>query len=123
MRTTKAVSISLPPADLKLAERLARETNRSLSGLFREGLKRLQNERRTLGRLADEYTPAQRRAIDADIAASMEDFKHGRFHGPFDTAEEASRYIERVAKERAALKKRAVAKKSAAPRKASRPVR
>jgi hypothetical protein len=44
--------------------------NRSLSGLFREGLKRLQNERRTLGRLADEYTPAQRLAIDADIAAS-----------------------------------------------------
>jgi predicted transcriptional regulator len=117
MRTTKAVSISLPPAELKLAERLAKQTNRSLSGIFREGLKRLQNERRTLGRLADEYTPAQRRAIDADIAASMEDFKHGRFHGPFDTAEDASRYIERVAKERAAVKKRA------ALRKVSRPVR
>jgi hypothetical protein len=112
MRTTKAVSISLPPAELKLAERLARETNRSLSGLFREGLKRLQNERRTLGYLADEYTPAQRRAIDADIAASMEDFQHGRFHGPFDTAGEASRYIERVAKKRAAAKKRATPSKA-----------
>jgi hypothetical protein len=84
MRTTKAVSISLLPAELKLAERLAKQTNRSLSGLFREGLKRLQDERRTLGRLADEYTPAQRQAIDADIAASMEDFEQGRFHGPFD---------------------------------------
>jgi hypothetical protein len=105
MRTTKAISISLPPAELKLAERLARETNRSLSGLFREGLKRLQNERRTLGSLADEFTPAQRRAIDADIVASMEDFKQGRFHGPFDTAKEVSRYIEQVAKKRTAAKK------------------
>ncbi|MGA3236181.1 MAG: hypothetical protein ABSG03_07760 [Bryobacteraceae bacterium] len=113
MRTTKAISISLPPAELKLAERLARETNRSLSGLFREGLKRLQNERRT--NLADEYTPAQRRAIDADIAASMEDFKHGRFHGPFDTAKEASRYIERVAKKRAAAKKRAHSSETSRP--------
>jgi hypothetical protein len=111
MRTTKAISISLPPADLEFAERLARETNRSLSGIFREGLKRLQCERRTLGRVADEYTPAQRRTIDADIAASMEEFKQGRFHGPFDTAAEASRYIERAAKERA----RAVAKKPRRP--------
>jgi hypothetical protein len=76
-----------------------------LSGLFREGLKRLQNERRTRGSLVDEFTPAQRRAIDADIAASMEDFKQGRFHGPFDTAKEVSSYIEQVAKKRAAAKK------------------
>ena len=105
MRTTKAISISLQPAELKLAERLAKQTNRSLSGLFREGLKRLQNESRTQGRLADEYTPTQRRAIDADIAASLEDFKRGRFHGPFNTAKEASNYIEQVAKKRAATKK------------------
>jgi predicted transcriptional regulator len=105
MRTTRAVSISLPPAVLKQAERLAKQTNRSLSGVFREGLKRLQHERRSLGRLADEYTPEQRRAIGADLAASREEIKQGRFHGPFDTAEEASRYIERVAKERAAARK------------------
>jgi len=41
MRTTKTVSISMPPAELKLAERLAKTTNRSLSGVIREGLKRL----------------------------------------------------------------------------------
>ena len=41
MRTTKTVSISMPPAELKLAERLAKTTNRSLSGVVREGLKRL----------------------------------------------------------------------------------
>jgi hypothetical protein len=41
MRTTKTVSISMPPSELKLAERLAKSTNRSLSGVMREGLKRL----------------------------------------------------------------------------------
>ena len=44
MRTTKTISISMPPAELKLAERLAKTTNRSLSGVVREGLKRLASE-------------------------------------------------------------------------------
>jgi len=34
----------MSPADLKLAERLARTTNRSVSGVLREGLKRLASE-------------------------------------------------------------------------------
>jgi len=33
----------------------------------------------------DEYTPAQRRIIDARLAKSDEDIKHGRVYGPFDT--------------------------------------
>jgi Arc/MetJ-type ribon-helix-helix transcriptional regulator len=41
MRTTKTISVSMPPSELKLAERLAKSTNRSLSGVVREGLKRL----------------------------------------------------------------------------------
>jgi hypothetical protein len=44
MRTTKTVSISMPPAELKVAERLTKTTNRSLSGVVREGLKRLASE-------------------------------------------------------------------------------
>ena len=36
----------------------------------------------------DEYTPAQRRIIDARLAKSDEDIKHGRVYGPFDTHEE-----------------------------------
>lgn len=44
MRTTKTISISMPPAELKLAERLAKTTNRSLSGVVREGLKRLASD-------------------------------------------------------------------------------
>jgi hypothetical protein len=44
MRTTKTISISMPPDELLIAERLAKSTNRSLSGLVREGLKRLASD-------------------------------------------------------------------------------
>jgi AbrB family looped-hinge helix DNA binding protein len=53
----------------------------------------------------DEYTPEQRRLIDARLDKADEDIKAGRFHGPFTTAKETSTYIERLAKERAAIKK------------------
>ncbi len=33
----------------------------------------------------DEYTPDQRRVIDARLDESDKDFKAGRSHGPFDT--------------------------------------
>ena len=36
----------------------------------------------------DEYTPAERRAIDRGIAASEKDYKEGRAFGPFKTHEE-----------------------------------
>jgi hypothetical protein len=36
----------------------------------------------------DEYTPAERRAIDRGIAASEKDYKEGRSYGPFKTHEE-----------------------------------
>jgi Arc/MetJ-type ribon-helix-helix transcriptional regulator len=44
MRTTKSVTISLPPAQLKAAERLAKRQHRTMSELFREGLRRLEQE-------------------------------------------------------------------------------
>lgn len=50
MRTTKSVTISLPPEQLKIAERLAKKQNRTMSELFREGLRRLQAE--------DEWRPS-----------------------------------------------------------------
>jgi predicted transcriptional regulator len=104
MKTTKAISISLSPAEIRQARSLARQTNRSLSGLFREGLKLLRHERA----IANEYTAAQRRVIDARIAEGLEDFREGRFHGPFDTAEDA------VASMKAELKRRAAAKRAKA---------
>jgi hypothetical protein len=36
----------------------------------------------------DDYTPAERRAIDRGIAASEKDYKEGRSYGPFKTHEE-----------------------------------
>jgi AbrB family looped-hinge helix DNA binding protein len=36
----------------------------------------------------DEYTPAQRRMVDARLAKSDEDIKHGRVYGPFNTHKE-----------------------------------
>ena len=112
MRTTKAVSISLPPAELKQAERLAKQTNRSLSGLVREGLKRLQNEQRTMRHARSvgdpddrEYTSAQRRIIDARLAKGLQEIKKGRTYGPFDTADEMIASLKEELRKRAAAKK------------------
>lgn len=41
-----------------------------------------------------DYTPAQRKAIDARLAKSDADIKKGRTHGPFDTAEEMTASVE-----------------------------
>jgi AbrB family looped-hinge helix DNA binding protein len=53
-----------------------------------------------------EYTPGQRRIIDAGIAQGIEDFKQGRSHGPFASAKAASAYIERMAKKRPTAKRK-----------------
>ena len=37
---------------------------------------------------AEEYTPAQRRALDSRLAEGLADVKAGRVSGPFDTVEE-----------------------------------
>ena len=45
MRTSKVVSITLPPAMLKKAERLAKRENRTMSELMREALRHYQRSR------------------------------------------------------------------------------
>jgi AbrB family looped-hinge helix DNA binding protein len=42
----------------------------------------------------DEYTPEQRRIIDARLDKADEDIKAGRVYGPFNTAEEMAASIE-----------------------------
>ena len=49
-----------------------------------------------------EYTPAQRRIIDARLAESAEDLKRGRTFGPFSTANEMIASMKRELKKRAA---------------------
>jgi len=53
----------------------------------------------------DEYTPEQRRVIDARLAESEEDLKRGRTFGPFNTAEGM------IASMKAQLKKRSAVRK------------
>ena len=47
-----------------------------------------------------EYTPAQRRIIDARLAESLEDIKNGRTHGPFDSAHAAISFLRKEIKAR-----------------------
>ena len=53
----------------------------------------------------DEYTPEQRRIIDARLAESEEDLKKGRTYGPFNTAKEMIASMEKQLKKRASGKK------------------
>ncbi len=49
----------------------------------------------------DEYTPEQRRAVDAEVGKGLEDIKKGRLHGPFDTHEAMIEFLhEQVKKAR-----------------------
>ena len=41
----------------------------------------------------DEYTPAQRRVIDREIAKGLADVKAGRLHGPFETHEDMLKFL------------------------------
>jgi AbrB family looped-hinge helix DNA binding protein len=41
----------------------------------------------------EEYTPAQRRRIDARLTESEADLKHGRTHGPFATHEDMMAFL------------------------------
>jgi bifunctional DNA-binding transcriptional regulator/antitoxin component of YhaV-PrlF toxin-antitoxin module len=54
----------------------------------------------------DEYTPAERRAIDRGIARSERDYAAGKSYGPFATAGEAIASIKLNLRRRASAKKR-----------------
>jgi AbrB family looped-hinge helix DNA binding protein len=49
----------------------------------------------------DEYTPAERRVIDARLAEARE----GPYYGPFETADEAAAFLRREIKTRKAAKR------------------
>lgn len=44
-------------------------------------------DRSSISSTDSDYTPAQRRVVDARLAEAEEDIKHGRVHGPFTTHE------------------------------------
>ncbi len=41
----------------------------------------------------DEYTPVQRRGIDAQLARSLAEFEQGRSYGPFKTPQEMTKFL------------------------------
>ena len=47
MRTTKTLSVSLPPAQYRRVERLAKKENRTLSELVREALRHYEQKQQT----------------------------------------------------------------------------
>jgi AbrB family looped-hinge helix DNA binding protein len=53
----------------------------------------------------DEYTPAQRKAIDRGIAQSEKQYAEGKSYGPFDTATEAIASLDANLRRRARAKK------------------
>jgi Arc/MetJ-type ribon-helix-helix transcriptional regulator len=53
MRTSKTISVSMPPAQLKAAERLARKQNRTMSELMREALRRYTEDSARQQKLAE----------------------------------------------------------------------
>jgi bifunctional DNA-binding transcriptional regulator/antitoxin component of YhaV-PrlF toxin-antitoxin module len=53
----------------------------------------------------DEYTPAQRRIIDARLDESEDDLKKGRGFGPFGSAEDMIAHMKAQLKQRTAIKK------------------
>lgn len=53
----------------------------------------------------DEYTPEQRRIVDAQLAEGSADIKAGRTYGPFDTAGEMIAHMKSQLKTKAPIKK------------------
>lgn len=55
-----------------------------------------------------EYTPAQRRAVDARLAESLEQARKGETYGPFETHEEMTAFLHRQAMKGRTRKTRSV---------------
>jgi hypothetical protein len=79
MGTTKQFPSPWLPAELKRAERLARTTNRSLSGVVREGLKRLASERYWQQVQAVARPKAEALGLtEGDVNRQVEDYRRER---------------------------------------------
>ncbi|MGA2674127.1 MAG: ribbon-helix-helix protein, CopG family [Terracidiphilus sp.] len=84
MRTTKVVSITLPPPLFEEAKALAKQENRTMSELMREALRRYQRERdweriETYGRAAAERAGVR---TEEDVVNIIHEFrKEQEFNG------------------------------------------
>lgn len=79
MRTTRILSLSLPPDLIREAERIAKQEGRTKSELFREALRRYVEERRWRG--LQRYGAARARRLgmtEADVARAVQEVRRGR---------------------------------------------
>jgi Arc/MetJ-type ribon-helix-helix transcriptional regulator len=96
MRTSRTLSVSMPPAQLRQVERLAKKENRTLSELVREALRRYQQKPASpvgaeliaaLRAVQDDARRAgldklPQRAIDAEVAAYRREQRQARIKQP-----------------------------------------
>jgi predicted transcriptional regulator len=96
MRTSRTLSISLPPAQLRESMRLARKENRTMSELVREALRRYQQAQDfalnsplamamaglQVEALARGSNKLSKREIDREIAAARRERRKGRPTAP-----------------------------------------
>ena len=79
MRTTRILSLSLPPDLLREAERVAKQEGRTKSELFREALRRYVEERRWRGLQRYGAGRARRlRMTEANVERAVQEFRRGR---------------------------------------------
>lgn len=79
MRTTRILSLSLPPDLVREAERVAKEEGRTKSELFREALRRYVEERRW--RRLQRYGAERARkagVTEADVERAIQELRRGR---------------------------------------------
>lgn len=79
MRTTKILSLSLPPDLVRAAERIAKQEGRTKSELFREALRRYVEERRWRG--LQRYGGRRARIVgmtEGDVERTVQEFRRGR---------------------------------------------
>ena len=79
MRTTRILSLSLPPDLLREAERIAKQEGRTKSELFREALRRYVDERRWRGLQRYGAGRTQRLGMtEADVARAIQEVRRRR---------------------------------------------
>ena len=79
MRTSRILSLSLPPDLIREAERIAKQEGRTKSELFREALRRYIEERRWRG--LQRYGAGRARKVgmtEADVERAVQEVRRGR---------------------------------------------
>jgi CopG family transcriptional regulator / antitoxin EndoAI len=79
MRTTRILSLSLPPELVREAERIAKQEGRTKSALFREALRRYVEERRWLA--LQRYGRGRARKLgmtEPDVNRAVQEIRRGR---------------------------------------------